>query len=181
MRFRFNDKKTVQAAAYVLDLAGGRMNYMTLIKLLYLADRRMILDHGLPITGDTMISMKYGPVLSRVLDFLSHGQGDLQSDWFEYVDAPSDYDVSLKKKAPYDELSRFELNLLQETYEKYGKMDRWKLVDLLHTILPEWNNPDDSAILIDPADILRAESRSEEEIRQAQKDAEELWLLDSMA
>jgi hypothetical protein len=31
---RFNEKKTTQAAARFLALAGGRMNYMLLIKLL---------------------------------------------------------------------------------------------------------------------------------------------------
>jgi hypothetical protein len=31
---RFNEKKTTQAAARFLSLAGGRMNYMLLIKLL---------------------------------------------------------------------------------------------------------------------------------------------------
>src|ERR1022692_1541243 len=43
------------------------MNYMLLIKLLYLLDRRALSLWGRPVTGDDYFSMKYGPVLSEVL------------------------------------------------------------------------------------------------------------------
>jgi hypothetical protein len=33
----FNERKATEAAAYLLKLRGGRMSYMKLIKLLYLA------------------------------------------------------------------------------------------------------------------------------------------------
>ncbi|MBI5524988.1 MAG: SocA family protein [Deltaproteobacteria bacterium] len=179
MRFRFNERKAVQAAAYILKLAGGHLSYMVLLKLLYLADREMLLKHGLTITGDTMIAMKHGPTLSRVSDLIHEGPQGAESAWPEYIGEPSNFEVALKKDGPLDELSRFELGLLKHAYETYGKMDKWALTDLLHRKLPEWKDPGNSCSTIDPADILRAESRSDDEIRQVQEDAEELWFLGS--
>ena len=52
MRMRFNEKKATQAAARFLRLCKGCMNYMKLIKLLYIADREALLRWGRPITTD---------------------------------------------------------------------------------------------------------------------------------
>lgn len=67
MRLRFNDRKATQAAALLLQLRGGKMSYMKLIKLLYLADREALLQWGRPITTDRYVSMNRDPVLSRIL------------------------------------------------------------------------------------------------------------------
>ena len=178
MRFRFNDEKTAQAAAYLLRLHGKPMPYLTLIKLLYLADRSMLLTTGQPITGDRLFSMRHGPVLSRVYEFISDGPDD-SSAWFKYVDAPSNYCVRAKGEAPTGEMSKFEMRLLEELHAKYGEMDRWALVKLLHDILPEWNDPGETSKQIYPEDILRAESRSEDEIRRINDDSKEAWLMDA--
>ena len=142
VRLPFNDRKTAQAAAYLLQLAGGELNYMKLIKLMYVADREMLLAHGMTITGDKMVSMKNGPVLSRVLDFINEGaRPNNPSAWFEYVGPPKSYSVALLKRDETDELSRFELGLLKKTFDKYGSMEKWAFVELLHDILPEWVDP----------------------------------------
>ena len=39
------------------------MAYIKLIKLMYLADRRCLIETGFPITGDRMVSMPKGPEL----------------------------------------------------------------------------------------------------------------------
>ena len=121
MRFAFADRKTAQAAAYLLRRHGGSFNYMHLIKLLYLADRKRLLLRGEPLTGDRHFSMKHGPVLSQVLDFITHGPELGNSAWFDYISAPSGYTVSLKPDAATstDELSRAELKLLEEVDEQY--------------------------------------------------------------
>ena len=43
---KFNEKKTTQAASRFLTLAQGQMNYMMLIKLLYLIDREALMKIG---------------------------------------------------------------------------------------------------------------------------------------
>jgi uncharacterized phage-associated protein len=57
VRFPFDERKAAQAAAYLLKKHDGRLNFMKLIKLLYLADRKSLLENGKPITGDRMLAM----------------------------------------------------------------------------------------------------------------------------
>ena len=70
MEFFFDERKAAQAASVLLDRHEGRMPYIKLLKLLYLADREALIETGLPITGDRFVSLKFGPVLSRVLDLI---------------------------------------------------------------------------------------------------------------
>jgi hypothetical protein len=60
-KFKFNERKAVQAAGRLI-LQNGEMNYMALIKLLYLIDRESLLRFGRSITGDKVVAMKQGPV-----------------------------------------------------------------------------------------------------------------------
>ena len=56
--FRFNFEKTLQAIAVLLRQSENRTdNYMRLLKLLYLADRKSLAQMGRPITGDRVVAM----------------------------------------------------------------------------------------------------------------------------
>lgn len=69
--FAFKFDKALQAAAYLLRRETCReMNYMRLLKVLYLADRESIRESGAPITGDKIAAMERGPVLSGVFDLI---------------------------------------------------------------------------------------------------------------
>lgn len=52
MKQVFNERKAAQAAAYLLHKAEGTMDYRQLMALLYLADRRSLIETGHSITGD---------------------------------------------------------------------------------------------------------------------------------
>ena len=153
---------------------------MVLIKLLYLADRQSLVQMGHPITGDWMVSMPHGPVLSRVYDFVNMGKPEEPTAWFEYISEPRNYDVSCIKDAPEtDELSRYEIGVLDSVHEKYGRMDKFALRDLTHT-LPEWRDPKGSSLSIAPEDILRAADKSDADIQRIARDAEELWFMNQL-
>lgn len=153
---------------------------MVLIKLLYLADRRSLLETGQPITGDKMVSMDKGPVLSRIYDLITWGPED-GSPWFEYVSDPQGYEVVLRKAHPeVGELSRYEIRVLKETHQAFGGIGKWDLVKYCHKMLPEWRDPKGSSLLIEPADILRSEDRGEDEIRRVAGEAEELWFFENL-
>lgn len=178
VRFPFDQRKAAQAAAYLLQKHEGRLNYMKLIKLLYLADRRALLQHGRPITGDRMVSMPKGPVLSGILDLINWGQRrEEPSVWHEYVSSPEGYEVGLVSgDCNFDRLSAREKTILDAVDARYGRIDKWSLVELTHD-LPEWRDPRGSSFPIDPTDILRAEGRSEETIEKIASDAEQAWIL----
>jgi uncharacterized phage-associated protein len=174
VRLQFNERKATQAAAHMLRLRGGRMSYMKLIKLLYLADRAALLRWGRPITTDRYVSMDRGPVLSRVLDLATDG-GDpgTPSIWASTITEPSNYEVQLREEAGDDELSDAEAELLDNVFAEYGKLSRWDLVKLTHQ-LPEWKDPHGSAIAITYRDILKAGGKSDLEIAAVEDEIEEL-------
>jgi len=179
MRFAFNERKSAQAAARLIHRHGGAMSYMALIKLLYLADRRCLVEAGAPITGDLMVSMPYGPVLSRIYERITWGAENQASPWFDYISEPEHYAVRALI-TDTDELSRYELRVLDETHETFGSMDRWALVRYTHT-LPEWRDPQGSSLAIDPVEILRAEGISAEEIRLRLGESEAAFVIDQLA
>ena len=51
MHLRFHFEKSLQAAGCLLELHGDRMEYVRLLKLLYIADREMMAEAGCPHHG----------------------------------------------------------------------------------------------------------------------------------
>lgn len=144
------------------------MNYMKLIKLLYLVDREGLKRWGRPVTTDCYVSMDQGPVLSEVLDLVNHPQrGDESSPWHEIISEPRGYAVSLlsNEDPPDDELSQAEEALIDEVYAEHGAKGPWELVDLVHK-LPEWKDPHGSALPISYRDILGAVGKDDDEIER---------------
>lgn len=168
MPIRFREDRTTQAAARLLELEGGKMNHMKLIKLLYLAERRALLQWGRPITFDCYVSMPHGPVLSFTLDKINGSPApNAPSYWHEYISERRGNEVLLLKTAPNDQLSPAEEQLLDSVYQEFGHMSQWQLRDYAHT-LPEWRDPQGSSVPIEIGDILRAEGLSDEDVREVE-------------
>lgn len=161
MSFRFNERKAAAAAVVLLELEGGRMRYLRLIKLLYLAERESLHRFGRPIFGDRYVAMKHGPVTSTVLDLIK-GRGDDGGPWHAQIDCEA-YDAVVRRNVATDVLSEAEAALLKEASALFKTFDVWRLRDFTHT-LPEWRDPGSSSFDILPEDILRALGKEEEEI-----------------
>ena len=170
MKFVFDEEKTVQAASVLLDLHDGAMPYIKLIKLLYLADRESLVETGSPITGDRFVSMKYGPVLSRVLDLIKDTDPARDSIWHSYI-ARRNYDAVLIGQAQSDHLSEYEEDVLESVFESHGRTKEWDLVARTHA-LPEWTDPGGSNAPIEPEEILRYAGYTEDEVRAAVEQAD---------
>lgn len=139
----FNEAKATGLATYLLSLAGGTMNYMKLIKLMYLVDRASFCAIGQFVTNDDMYSLPNGPLLSNVDDLITEPSRQ-KNIWTQHITEPAKYEVSLTRKnhkSVQDLLSDFELELTQHIFQQFGKMNVWDLVDQLHKMLPEWENP----------------------------------------
>ena len=171
-----DEKKATQAATLLMKRHGGRMNYTALIKLLYIADRKAFLDSGLTITGDYMVSMDNGTVLSGVYDLIKGARR--HPDWDRFISRDG-YDVTLIDKNPtVEQLSPYEIQILQSVDEEFGDMHWGKLCDFTHSF-PEWHDPNGSSEGIDPAEILRSAKMTEEEIKEILQEAEEFFFLKS--
>ena len=46
------------------------MNYMRLLKVLYLAEREILADSGKPLTGSRVVAMPRGPVLEDLFQLI---------------------------------------------------------------------------------------------------------------
>ena len=167
IRLRFNEAKTAQTAARLLKNCGGSLNYMKLLKLLYLVDREALEQWGRPVTTDRYVSMDKGPVLSRTFDLITYGAAPGEtSTWNTLISPARGYSVSLLTENPPDEeLSRAEEELIDGVCQRFGAMDQWSLVDYVHT-LPEWHDPEGTSTPIEYSDILRALGKSEDEISE---------------
>jgi uncharacterized phage-associated protein len=157
MNLRFQHERATQAAAHLLYRRGGTMSYMKLLKLLYLADRKALVEHGRPITFDRYVAMKHGPVLSQVYDLMvgEEAPDSPPSYWRSLISEPADYRVRLlHADPPVDALSPAQLALLDNIFDEFGAMYRWNLVRYVHT-LPEWTDPHGSSVPISLRDVLR--------------------------
>lgn len=181
MQLRFNEKKTTQAAARFLKLAGGRMSYMKLIKLLYLTDRGALLGWGRPVSGDKYYLMKLGPVLSEVHDLITEVPcpGD-EVFWTAHISPPSNYEVELKADPGNDELSKAEEKLIDEIFAAYGRYEPFDLVDLLHKTLPEWREIKSGRIPLEYREILQAVGTPPEVIEETESELDSLRLIGSV-
>lgn len=154
---RFDEKKTAAAAAFLLNAAGGRMQYIRLLKLLYMADREGWKRYGRPITQDDYVSMDHGPVLSKTYDLIKTegAQPEPTGAWQETVERAGRFDVSLRGQPNYGPLSEAEIEILNDVHQRFAGMSTWDLIAHLHDILPEWTNPKGTSKEIPPEEILK--------------------------
>lgn len=163
----FNEKKATQVAARMLTLAAGRrLPYMSLIKLMYFADREAFSQWAAPITYDRYYSLDHGPVLSAVKDLIDEGPSGEGSYWSTFISPPANYMVELIDSPGEDELSKAEITIIDNIFSMYGQLNRWDLVDKTHE-LPEWKDPKGSALPISVKDILEGVGYSAEEAQEA--------------
>jgi len=157
--FAFKFDKTIQAAAYLLRRESSReMNYMRLLKILYIADRESIRKTGRPITGDRVAAMKQGPVLSEILDLIK-GVHLHSPVWAQFIQR-DEYNVRLVGEPGQANLSRFEIETLERVAEEHRSHDEWQMVEFTHKF-PEWqkNDPGDLRKWVPFEDVLEAVGR----------------------
>jgi uncharacterized phage-associated protein len=182
MKPSYREEKTTQAACYFLKERGGRMSYMKLIKLLYLADRAALLKWGRPISFDAYFSLDHGPVLSKTYDLLTEGvPPGAESYWHSYISDPENYEVSLREAdCPTEELSDAERGVLEAVWRRFGGMSRWELRDWMHANVPEWTDPMGTAIPIAYRDILVRSGKTELEAAEIEEEIDSLAVAEAV-
>jgi len=162
----FNIEKLIQACNYLIKKNNSPLNYTKLIKMLYLADKESLHGSLQTITGDTYVSMDNGPVLSKLYDLIKgrHRDEKAQNLWNSRF-ILNDYDlVATTDQIPQNELSAFEMQILDQIHDRFKDYNVWKMIDYVHNNCPEWKNPEGSALTIQPKEILESIGKSIEEI-----------------
>lgn len=163
--FDFNQKKATQAAIFLLRKSNGKMNYMKMIKLLYLLDRKALEKWERPISGDKYCSMDNGTVVSEILNLIKLDEEKQKNTYWHQFIKRNKYNIELVQETEIDELSKREVKIIDEIFENFGSMDEWELREYTHK-LPEWEDPKGSMIPIRVSNLMKIIGKNEEEIKE---------------
>jgi len=181
LTFAFDIEKTIAAVAFLAKREDGKLDMFLSIKMLYLADKRALESWGKTITGDKMVSMPKGPVLSTIYNlFKGIGAADHLAEWNANFGETVNNKIQLRKNPNFDLLSEDELEALEAARNEIDSSAPWEVADWLHKTCPEWDDPKGSSRRIDPAVILRNAGRTEEEIRMIEESAQEFNQIEKM-
>jgi len=164
-----NTEKLFQTVAFLLKKNRGRMDYYNLIKECYIADRRAIDAVGVPITGDSYVSMTRGPVLKGLYSFIKGKNSDImaQNKWNQCFSV-TDHTISLIEQAFSDSyLSSYDESVLTEVANQFYGYSYEDMKAYAHEKgrFPEWEyvvKGEEKPIAIQS--IMRAVGISENEI-----------------
>lgn len=166
--FLFNEKKLTEAAIFfLLQTPHKNINILKLMKLLYLSERKSFEMFHTPIVGDSLVSMKNGPVLSLTLDRINHGS-QKKTYWDQFISDRTNHDIALKTNIEIQsdddllELSDNDITVLKQIWFEFGGKNQWDLVDYTHDNCPEWRNPGSSMYPIEYNDLFNALGFSQE-------------------
>jgi uncharacterized phage-associated protein len=132
----FKLSKAIQASAVLLKTERShRMSRLRLLKLLYIADRESLQERARDITGDRPVAMDHGPVLTATYDLIK-GRDFLSPEWNKYFDNDG-RDILLSADPGVDELSRAEIDKLQEVAQRFAERNDWDVAEYTHEF-EEW-------------------------------------------
>jgi uncharacterized phage-associated protein len=182
MNFRFQIAKATEASGEFLQRAGGKLNIMKLVKLVYLLDRLSLDRRGIPVVGGDYLSMRNGPVTSELLDLINSGRlfGDADHRWEQAVSDRRDHDVQLEQMPARENLSDAEVKLLDEIWATHGEKDQWQLVEWCHTHCGEWTPLARGCAPIAVERIAQALGKPPEVVQKLAREAAELNQLDEI-
>jgi uncharacterized phage-associated protein len=155
MLTRFDPIKTIQASAVLLKTSPShRMTRLRLLKVLYIADRESLAETGRPITGDRVVAMKNGPVLSRTYDLIK-GSDYAGPEWEQFFRNTDKWEVELTAEPGVGQLSKYEIEKLQQVASQFEDCDDWEVAEYTHQF-PEWqkNQPEGNGPREIPLDDL---------------------------
>lgn len=173
MNTKFEIKKITEIVKYMLSRNAGVMNYTKLIKLLYLADKESLRVNDVSVSGDAFYSMKNGPILSGVKDLIDNKYSFVadQDTWVKSFEKRG-YDLILvdKEKSNYEELSDFEIELLDKIDNEFKDKDYGYMIEYTHDKqkFPEvqWQEAEKlgTSIPISIESVLKSLNKTDEEI-----------------
>lgn len=135
----FRARKAAQICAYFATRAGGQIDKLKLSKLVYLAERRFLEDHHVPMLHDDLYSLEHGPVCSGALGGME-GTGD-PAVWDGYIQRHGrDTIVASRamKRADLDHVSQAEFATLQVIWKRFGGRTSARLRNYTHEECPEY-------------------------------------------
>ena len=132
-------KTLVQAISFLLDQKGGTLDKLSILKLIFFADKYHMMKYARSITNDTYYAMKYGPVASNIKNILDFDFiGEDEKKYIEKYLVKNGNQIDMKEKfEKYNMLSDTDKEALIFAYENFSKYKTFDLVDVTHQFY-EW-------------------------------------------
>jgi uncharacterized phage-associated protein len=172
VNFPANDRKATDAVARLIEKSGADVDFLRISKLIYLADRKSIVTRGSPIVGGRYFSMRKGPAISEVMDFVKCRNAP---GWKQIISPRHGRVLNLLQKPKYESLTQAEIEILDAVVAEHFNRSTDDLVDWCHANCPEYEEvPFFKSKPISVTSILKAASKSDAQIEKIAARAEEL-------
>jgi uncharacterized phage-associated protein len=126
INFVFDEAKAISSMLYICNTLGGSWDKYSLLKILYFAEQRHLVTYGRPITGDSIVALKYGPVPSNSYNVIDASK--VNSEYFELQDTV----VIPKAIMNLDCLSESDIECLNFSIEENKHLDFGRLKNKSH-------------------------------------------------
>lgn len=168
--WRFEECCAIDATAFLLKLAGGRLNYTTTLKLLYFADCEALAFYGYSITTGKFAAIEFGPIINEVFELITKPN----QTWSLYFEKQGD-DIFLINDPGRNNLSEVSEKLL----EKYYEMNKNQVLENTNEWKNCWNSRsiNDTVIPISIYNILKTRGVSEEMILAYEKELTQIRIV----
>ena len=161
LQFQFDYLKATQALDYFATRAGGKINKMKVLKLVYFADRFHLRKYGRLVTNDEYLAMTHGPVpsitkdIAESNDYLDETIRSYSQDFIEPID---NWTLRVANKLDESVLSDSDMEALSFAWDTFGHLNQYELRDVTHDY-PEWlklrdNLAHESCLPMDLLDFL---------------------------
>ena len=152
----FRSRKAAQLAAFFALKAGGSIEKLKLIKLIYLTERRFLQDHEIPMLFDELYSLPHGPICSSTLNGID---GVIHEEVWEQYIARNGNEISPVRRLErgnLDELSDAEVEIAGRIWTRFRGMTASQLRNYSHQRCPEYTEINKGQIPISYRDVLEA-------------------------
>ena len=135
------EKQAAQVAAALILREGRPIGALKLTKLMYMVERESIQQSAFPIIFDDIFAMQRGMALSRTYNLMIQKSGTpTTGEWNQHiVRTPRGLHVQRGvSEKRLGGLSRKDVSIIDQVWQRYGYMSLDKLVLEIHHKLDEW-------------------------------------------
>jgi len=160
--FTFNQEKSIETVIYLASRAKDPTK-MSILKLIYFADKTSLEKYGQFITGDRYSAMKHGPVASNIYNLMKLDSETLGTLGFRF----DGHKLIPSRDADLSKLSDSDIECLDNIIALYGQRPAWDLSAQTHQD-PAWRKnwgertADNTSVPIPLEDILDTFDEGEE-------------------
>jgi uncharacterized phage-associated protein len=135
-RFQFNFDKALEAILYIAPRI-REPTFLTVSKILYLADLAHLREYGRFILGDCYIAMEYGPVPSATNNIMRAARGEKQYEAsrdtiLSAFEVAHGREIHPYREARQSVFSKSDLECLDKVIQQHGDTPPGRLADMTH-------------------------------------------------